>query len=46
MPHWLKILLDLPPLKLLLGGVIDRPLHFSARSRRRMNRARFISHLS
>lgn len=46
MPNWLKMFFDRLPFQRLSGGVIDRPLHFSARSRRRMNRARFISHLN
>lgn len=44
----LRIMLDLLclcPLRVLLASLSLRPIHFSARSRRRMTWARFVSHL-
>lgn len=40
----LETIFDLLPFRVLFGGHSDRPIHFSSRARRRMNRARFVSH--
>jgi len=41
----LDLLFNLLPLRALFSGHAGRPIHFSSRSRRRMNRARFVTHL-
>lgn len=39
----LETIFDLLPFRTLFGGHSARPIHFSSRSRRRMNRARFAA---
>jgi len=41
----LNILFDLLPFRSAYGGYSGRPIHFSSRSRRRLNRARISSHI-
>jgi hypothetical protein len=41
----LSIIIDLLSFRSVWGRPSDRPIHFSLRSRRRLNRARFISQL-